>query len=165
MKIKLKKILLSSEICIRNEIPFTITPISNYTIEEMAEVFLDAYKDTLDYDGESINETNNEIGNIIRGDYGEIITSASGCIKIKEKLASIIFITKKSLNEELDMISFIPYIVTKKEVIRQGFAKALIINGLQQLIKSNYKICELSVSEGNKHAYELYISLGFEHFN
>lgn len=167
MKVRLEKPLSSENIISQQQkCQHVIVPLMNYKNKELAEVFLDGYKDTTDYEGEGISESINEINNIMNGGYGEVITSASGCIEIDNNVASIIFVTKINSNHNNSSlesgVSFIPYVVTRKQFIRQGFAKSLIINALNNLILLNYKICELSVSENNYNAYQLYISLGFQ---
>ena len=124
-------------------------------LSELAVLFLDAYRDTKDYEGESLEDAAGELKNVMSGAYGPVIHEASVCLRVGDETAAAVFITER------DGVAFMPYIVTAKKYKGMGFANQLVTNSLCVLKQLGYSELVLYVTAGNEPAEHLYRSLGF----
>ena len=131
-------------------------PLSKKNITEIAEVFLDAFKNTIDYEGEDLNDTITEIQHVFENGYGEYSEKYSSVIVSDGQIASALFVVKNEDN------LFIPYIITRKHQQGKGYAKKLIKSCAHKAKSDGIKYIDLYVTKGNTKAEKLYSNLGFE---
>ncbi len=132
-----------------------ITPVTEETIPELAGIMLDAYRDTVDYEGEDLKQTEDELGRVFRGLYGPVLKEASHTIwENGEAAASVLVCLFK--HEPT-----ITYTFTRKASKRKGYATALINKAEEELLKQGYRTLHLFVTLENRDAVNLYESLGF----
>ena len=151
-----KKIKMTIEL--KQEPIFDNYIITNFDLnhkEEMAFSMLDAYKDTVDYEGEDINDTKAEIENVINNGYGKFMIEASFMIKKNNEVASVIVI---SLYENIPTII---YVFTMKKYAKKGMASYLIKKSMQALYNLGYEKLQLFVTRDNNEAIRIYQKLGF----
>ncbi len=151
-----KKVKMTIEL--KQETIFDNYVITNFDLnhkEEIAFSMLDAYKDTVDYEGEDINDTKAEIENVINNGYGTFLIETSFMIKINNEVASVIMI---SLYEDIPTII---YVFTMKKYTKKKMASCLIKKSMQALYKIGYKKIQLFVSKDNNEAIRIYQKLGF----
>ena len=132
-----------------------LIPVTEVQLSDLAVFFLDAYRDTIDYEGESIEDAAGELQNVMSGGYGPVIHEASVCLRVGDEIAAAVFITER------DGVAFMPYIVTAKKYKGMGFARQLVTNCLCVLKQLGYSELVLYVTAGNVPAEHLYRSLGF----
>ena len=124
----------------------------------LGEVMYEAYKGTIDYDGETIDEAAEEVKGTLDGKYGHLIDSACLTLENSNRIASAIFFTWFE-DEEMPLLTFSMTRVSEKG---KGFAKELIKESLMRLKELKYSKCCLFVTEGNEPAISIYKSIGFK---
>ena len=139
-----------------NPIREEFEPLKGGHEDELAELMLDAYKGTVDYEGESLEEAKEEISNLLAGKYGNFLKEHSFLCRVEGKLASATLVT---LEEGIPLLAFS---MTRAEYKRQGYAKLLISATTDSLEKAGYRSLDLWVTESNHPAINLYRQLGFK---
>jgi GNAT superfamily N-acetyltransferase len=141
----------------------SIVPLDSVNIDSFATLMLDAYRDTIDYEGESFEDTVEELRNTFSGQYGKVILSASGAILTDEREedantnvpAAAIIVT------EYHGAPFIAYVFTSPDHQRKGYATQLLERACTLLVEEGHDCVELAVTEGSS-GENLYRHLGFE---
>ena len=132
-----------------------VLPLTAVDTKAMGAAFLDAYLDTIDYEGEGIEDAIAEVRDLFAGAYGRLHPEVSGCILASGSVASALFAAESG-----DGI-FIPYVITTKQNSGQGRATRLIKRAIQQAKHEGYRCIDLYVTKGNDRAERLYRRLGF----
>lgn len=132
-----------------------VIPLPTERYKEIGQAFLDAYRDTIDYEGESLDDAIDEVSRVINGGYGPLAVCASGAILVEGNIAAAVFV---SIHNDTP---FIPYVITSKEFKGRGMAGELLRYVLRRLSEAGYKHVELYVTKGNLPAEKLYENLGF----
>lgn len=151
-----KKIKMTIEL--KQEMIFDNYVITNLDLDQKERVavsMLDAYENTVDYEGEDINDTKAEIENVINNGYGKFMIEASFMIKKNNEVASVIVI---SLYENIPTII---YVFTMKKYAKKGMASYLIKKSMQALYNLGYEKLQLFVTRDNNEAIRIYQKLGF----
>ncbi len=123
--------------------------------EQVAALMLDAYRGTIDDEGESIVEARAEIDRTFNGEYGRFLPEFSRVVVRDSQIISAILVT------EWQGTPFIAFAMTAKAWQRKGLSKSCMINLMQDLYESQYSILRLSVTTTNLPAVNLYVSLSF----
>ncbi len=124
--------------------------------EALADLMLDAYRGTIDDEGETLEDAIAEVDRTFAGEYGDFLGAFSRVLERERQLASACLIT---LFEGKPWLSVS---MTRPRWTRQGFAGGLLNECLNLLAEARYQEIGLIVTEGNSAAEELYRSLGFE---
>ena len=124
-------------------------------VENIAHTMVDAYTETIDYEGESAEDAAGEVQNVLQDGYGRYMQEASFLIEGDASVASAIMI---NLFQGSPMVT---YVFTAKKYSRQGHAKSLLLKSIAVLKDNGYKELSLYVTEGNDSAIKLYTKLGF----
>ncbi len=133
-----------------------VQPVDKDRIREIAQIMLDSYIDTPDYEGESLNDTIKEISMVFRGYYGEFLQNASFvALNDDDEIVSCLFICEFKGEPTLT------YLFTRKDFLGQGYATSLIQTTEMALLELGYEKMYLFVSEANQPALKLYEHLGF----
>ena len=133
-----------------------IRPVDKERIREIAEVMLETYRDTADYEGESLNDTIKEISMVFRGYYGTLLEDASFLLFDEDdRIASCLFVC------EFKKEATITYLFTRKDQVGKGYAKELIQAAENALQEAGYDRIALFVSKANEPALSLYLKLRF----
>lgn len=134
-----------------------IRQVHRKDIDLLAAAFLDAYIDTIDYEGETPKEAVNEIQHAFDGAYGKLVLKASFCLRIEKEIVSTIFVF---LDEETLMIGFM---TTKASYKKKGYGEVLLKYTLNKLQQLHFQQVVLYVTKGNHPAQKLYEKLGFKY--
>ena len=137
------------------DFPFEVTPVKENLITEIAEAMHDAYEGTIDYEGENLCQTLDELKRLFSGSYGPLMEEASYLV-MEENMVVSALLTCLYRGEPT-----ITYTFTRKEGQRLGYATALIAKAEQELYKNGYHSLFLYVTLENTPAVRLYESLGF----
>ncbi|MEI8093669.1 MAG: GNAT family N-acetyltransferase [Spirochaetales bacterium] len=121
---------------------------------ESAEVFLDGYRDTVDYEGESLDETRAYLEAVFDAEHGPILPTASAGVTVDGRLASLILVSRYQGR------AFISHVVTAKAFAGKGLAKALLLRAMEAARELGLKEIDLYVTDGNP-SVALYERLGF----
>ena len=123
----------------------------------LGEVMYEAYRGTLDYSGETLEESSLEIAQTLDGKYGAIISQACLVVEADGKIASAVIFNWFE-REKMPLMTFS---MTRDSQKGKGYAKKLIRAGLGVLAREKYSECCLVVTDGNEPALSIYKSLGF----
>lgn len=124
--------------------------------DALAELMLDAYIGTVDYEGEGLQEAKEEIGNLLGGVYGTFLADHSYALWDKNVLVSATLVT---LMKERPLLAFS---MTRSDFKRHGYARRLITATANSLWESGYSSLDLWVTDSNEPAIKLYEELGFQ---
>lgn len=133
-----------------------IRPVDKGRIREIAQIMLDSYIGTPDYEGETLHDTIKEIAMVFRGTYGEFLEDASFiALDEDEAIAACLFMCNFKNEPTLT------YMFTCKACRHQGYATSLIQAAETALLELGHDRIFLFVSEDNEEALRLYRHQGF----
>jgi GNAT superfamily N-acetyltransferase len=139
-----------------------IVPLDSVNIDSFATLMLDAYRGTIDYEGESFEDTVEELRNTLAGQYGQVILSASGAIltDAHEEDANTNVPAAAIIVTEYDESPFIAYVFTSPKYQHHGYATQLIERACAILADEGRDCAELAATVGSS-GEDLYRNLGF----
>ena len=128
--------------------------------EALAALMLDAYRGTIDYDGESLDDALREIDHVCSGSYGRFLSDCSFVLDGEAGLNSACLVTL--LNEgKPDETPLLAFAMTCKRDQRRGLSSALILRSVAALSGLGYSRLSLAVTADNHPARRLNEKLGF----
>ena len=130
------------------------TPNSSDT-EMLAQLILQAYRNTIDDEEETIEDARQEIQMLFKGEYGALLTNCSDVVAYEDKLISATLLT---LWQDAPLIAFT---MTHPEWKRMGLARKGLKRTINRLLQAGYKELYLVVTRGNYAAEKFYESFGF----
>ncbi len=142
----------------KSDLTMGMRKISLSDSKVLGEVMYEAYKGTIDYSDETVEEARTEVEETLKGKYGKTIEDA--CLLIEENgqvVSAVIFnwFEKKQL-------PLLTFSMTRASAKGKGHAKNLLKSGLSVLNQAGYSECCLFVTEGNEPAISIYKKLGFQ---
>lgn len=132
--------------------------ITHNDYQALGKLMLEAYKGTVDYDGESLEDSIGEIKGTLEGKYGTLIGPASYIIEVNDVSAAAVIFT---INEK-EKLPLLTFAMTHPNFKNQGMSKHLIRKGLNSLLNLDYRECFLVVTDGNQPAQSMYEKMGFK---
>lgn len=132
-------------------------PVTQEDIADCALLMLEAYKGTIDYEGETLEDARREIKAIFNGAYGKILQSCSFLQKEKNQVRSACFVT---FYEKLQL-PLVAVMMTHPRYKNQGLGTQVLKTSMNALLDEGYTELCLVVTEGNLPAYTLYTTVGF----
>ena len=132
--------------------------ISSNDIHILGSLMLDAYRDTIDYNGESLEDAISEVQATFDGKYGLFIGKCSFIIERDGKATSASIITwfdkvKKPL---------LAFLMTHPDFKNQGSGTYLLKKSINALLDEGYHELHLVVTDGNTPAEHLFKKMGFQ---
>src|SRR5712692_6504690 len=121
----------------------------------LARLMLVAYKGTIDYDGETLEDALFEVRGVFQGKVGVFQELCSFAIENEGQFVSAIIVT---LWKEKP---FIAYSMTHPDFKNRGMATYLLKSAINALLTFGYKELFLVVTVGNEPAQHLYEKVGF----
>ncbi|MBU7032716.1 MAG: GNAT family N-acetyltransferase [Theionarchaea archaeon] len=131
--------------------------VSQKDREALGSLMLEAYRETIDYEGETLTEACQEIQNTFEGKNGAFLPSCSFLIERNDHILSACLIT---FYEKMNM-PLVAYMMTHPEYQNLGMGTFLLKTSINALLDSGYGNACLVVTKGNDPAYHLYEKLGF----
>ncbi|MDF1798678.1 MAG: GNAT family N-acetyltransferase [Planctomycetota bacterium] len=122
----------------------------------LGELMLDAYKGTVDYEGESLEEAREEVLRLMQGAYGTFLGEHSRLAWEEGSLVSAALVT---LFEGRPLLAFS---MTRARCKRRGLARSLITASALSLQAAGHLGLDLWVTDANTPAVTLYRAMGFE---
>ena len=135
--------------------PFAVHPLDAASPRALAEAFLDAYRGTVDAEGETLDDALAEVERVRAGAYGPLWPEASGVLVPGGVVAAALFVTRSTDGP------FVPYVVTRKAFAGRGCAAALLVRAADALLAAGESHAHLVVTAGNTPAERLYARLGW----
>lgn len=121
----------------------------------LAALMLDAYRGTVDDEGETAEETLAEVNAMLDGKYGPWLADASVVVELDGRLVAACVITLWS------DIPLVAQLFTHPDYTNRGLGKSLLTRSINALYDQGYEELVLYVTEGNENAQHLYAALGF----
>lgn len=137
---------------------FDARTISKTDYQSLGNLMLEAYRGTVDYDGESLEDSIGEIKGTLEGKYGTLIGPASYVIEENGVSAAAVIFT---INEK-EKMPLLTFAMTDPAYKNKGMSKYLIRKSLNSLLDLGYKECFLVVTDGNQPAQSMYEKMGFK---
>lgn len=128
-----------------------IRPVVPTDVEELAQLMLEAYRGTIDYEGEEIEEARDAIDEFFSGSP---ISNASMIASVDGAAASAVLVTL------LGTGPFISYVVTHPLHKRTGLATQVVIAACRQLAESGVNEVSFAITDGNVASEALFGRLG-----
>jgi len=123
--------------------------------DALAELMLDAYRGTIDFDDEGIEEAQTEVTDYFAS---HPVLDASTVISAEQTLLSACLVSHHRESE----LPLIAYLMTRAETKRQGYARAALTASLRWLTLLGHRRAEAYITAGNIASEELCLSLGFK---
>lgn len=136
----------------------TFEEINSKYLDKISRVFYSGYKDTVDYEGESLEQTKEYIKNLFEDKQEPIFKNLSPLLFVEGKLVGVCIIRENSKVQG----PLISYVVIDKSFKGRGFGKILMLKCLSMFIENDFSEAILYVTNTNAPAIKLYESLGFE---
>ena len=134
--------------------------ISKNDIHSLGKLMLESYRDTIDYEGEGLEEAISEVRATISGKYGRFLEQCSFIIEENGQPLSACMIT---WYEEMEA-PLVSFTMTYPDFKNLGMAGFLLQKSINALLDQGYKELCLAVTEGNTAARHLYEKIGFQAF-
>ena len=131
--------------------------VSEEDIALLGRLMYESYRDTIDYEGETLEDALAEIRSTIHGQYGTFMANCSFVIERQGEAASACLI---SWSQEFHK-PFLTYSMTHPTSKNQGRGTFLLKKSINTLLDQGYQELTLVVTEGNIPAQRLYQKLGF----
>lgn len=126
-------------------------------VPELAELMLDSYQGTVDYDGETIQEATSEVKSYFERIDPTAMLPCSLVALSEGHIVSACLVSKWEKRPE----PLISYIMTKGNFKGQGLGKALVRRSLHSIRDAGYDGACGFVTEGNTPSERLLVGLGF----
>jgi GNAT superfamily N-acetyltransferase len=114
-----------------------------------------AYLNTIDYDGESLEQSAAEIAKTVDGEYGEFMPSCSKVATREGHLVSATLITR------FEDRPFVAFTFTDPALSGGGLARSCMQAAMAELFRQGERELRLVVTLANAPAVALYTGLGF----
>ena len=124
--------------------------------ESLASLMLAAYRDTIDYDGETLEDALFQMRSVFQGKFGPFQDLSSFGVEEDARLLSAIIITTW---ESRPLVAFS---MTRPESKNLGMSTFLLKSSINALLTFGQKELALVVTAGNEPAEHIYEKLGFK---
>ncbi len=121
----------------------------------LAALMLDAYRGTVDDEGEDLEDAVGAIEALFGGDFGELDFAASVVFRVEREPVAATFVTQY---EGRPLIAFS---MTRPGAARRGFARRGLHHAFGVLARAGETEVHLVVTDGNDPAAGLYLAEGF----
>lgn len=140
----------------KSEEVYVFDRINTDDLEALVASMFEAFQDTVDYEGESLEDLKKELCSVIEGEYGTFLPKASFEIKRNGEIAAAILIS--SYNDKPLVLE----LFTTKKYLHLGMANSLLKKSVNVLLSLGYENLVLNVHPKNFGAINLYKKIGFK---
>lgn len=127
--------------------------------DALAALMIDAYRGTIDYDDETIEDALDEIHAYMDGQRGGApLLSVSRLAFRRDELISACLVAEWDDRSQ----PIIAYVMTRADAKRQGLARNLLITVLILLSEAGHSEVRAVITDGNTASERLFKNLGFE---
>jgi GNAT superfamily N-acetyltransferase len=131
--------------------------VSQDDVAALGSLMLEAYRGTVDYEGEDLRDAQEEVRGTFGGKYGPFLPDCSFLIETEGQPQAACLITwSERLKSPL-----LTYSITHPNAQNRGLGAFLICQSINALVSRGHRNLYLVVTEGNAPAQHLYEKLGF----
>jgi ribosomal protein S18 acetylase RimI-like enzyme len=124
--------------------------------EAIAHLMLEAYRGTIDAEpGDTLDTARGEVATTLEGGYGDFMPEASFLAHEEDELVSASLVTRYQAHP------LIAFTMTRPDRKERGLSRAAMGRSFAALAGAGEPHVDLVVTEGNRPAHHLYVSLGF----
>jgi ribosomal protein S18 acetylase RimI-like enzyme len=134
---------------------WTIRPVRGHDREPLAALMLEAYRGTVDDEGETLEGAREEVRRTFEGDYGAFLSQFSILAEDGDRMIGASLITL------WEGRPFVAFTMTHPDAKNRGLATALMSRSIELLWAAGHDELRLIVTEGNDSAIHVYKKLGF----
>lgn len=146
----------------RNDIPYLndceIRNVSEEDGEALAVLMLSAYRGTIDYEDEDIEDARMEVRRLVDGEYGKPVWDCSYVAEMADVMVGAVIVTLDK-EENLPLLAFA---MTSPDRKRSKVASTLMKHAVNSMIDAGYNETIAYVTEGNEPSAGLASRFGFE---
>lgn len=150
------KLLLQDQRAQRLEGLWPCRAITPSDIPALAQLVLDAYKGTIDDEGQTLDEALQAIQDTFAGTSGRLLNECSFVIEERGQALACTIVT---LWHQQPLLA---YVMTHPAAQSRGMGRFLIQKSIESLLAQGYHELSLFVTKGNLPAQHLYDMLGFQ---
>jgi len=145
----------------RNDTPeldgFKIRNVGEEDGEALAALMLAAYRGTVDYEDEDLNDAREEIGRLADGEYGKPLWDCSFVAEMSSVIVGAVIVTLDK-DEDVPLLAFA---MTNPDRKRSKVATTLMKRTVNSMIDAGYRETIAYVTEGNEPSAGLAARFGF----
>lgn len=145
------ELALSASIAIDPVANVTIRTLTRSDVHALAELMLDAYIGTIDYEGETIDEAVGEVESWLDG--SALLDHSYAAIVDGAFVSAVLVMTLKGL-------PFIAIVMTRSDSKNQGLGRYVTATALASLREEGEEQVVLYITDGNTPSEKLFLSLG-----
>lgn len=123
--------------------------------EALAVLMHEAYRDTIDDEGESLDDSRAVVQQLFAGDFGAPLWAVS---EVTERAGRVVSATLLTVWEDRPFVAFM---LTAPRHQGRGLARAGLLRAINRLAAGDETVVRLVVTQGNAPAERLYERLGF----
>ena len=125
----------------------------------LAELMIDAYRGTIDYDGETLDDALSEVNAFLAGERGgQPWLHMSFLAFANSNLVGACLISEWQERQ----LPIIAYLMTGASWKNHGIGRQLLFRALREIRKKGYSEVRAIITEGNKPSENLFLKLGFQ---
>ena len=128
------------------------TPIAHTDVDGLAQLMLDAYRDTIDYEGETLDDATTVVQQLV--DREDPLWEHSRAVQVNQTIVSAALITC------FQGVPLLSYVVTHPDHQNHGYARLAVSSALASLTAVGHSEAVWYVTEGNTASEALSHSLG-----
>jgi ribosomal protein S18 acetylase RimI-like enzyme len=125
-------------------------------VQTLGALMYRAYLNTIDYEGETLEQSIAEVVKTIQGDYGPFVASCSMLVLRQGSPVSATLITR------FENRPFVAFTFTDQAFAGQGLARMAMQAAMAELLRQGERELRLVVTLANAPAVALYTKLGFK---
>ncbi|HEY4666248.1 MAG TPA: GNAT family N-acetyltransferase [Anaerolineales bacterium] len=127
--------------------------------DALADLMIDAYRGTIDYDNETVEDAMSEVQAYLGGQRGGVPLLGLSRLAYRESL-----LVSACLVAEWDQRQqpIIAYVMTRADAKKQGFASHVLISVLREIREAGHGGVRAVITQGNTASERLFGNLGFQ---
>jgi ribosomal protein S18 acetylase RimI-like enzyme len=137
-------------------------PVTGHDAAVLGALMYDAYHDTIDDEGERLEEAVAEIEGVFNGKYGPLLDSCSLLVEEDGRALGATIITDWSDERTGQKQPLLAFLMTHPDASGQGLGTFLLSTSINALLAQGESELVLFVTVGNSAAQHIYQKLGFE---
>jgi GNAT superfamily N-acetyltransferase len=137
-----------------------VRKISKDDAESLGHLMLEAFRGTIDYEGETLADSIAEVNGALNGKYGPFLDQCSFLIEQDGEAVSAVMVT---FFEEMTL-PLLAFAMTHPDYQSKGMSSHLIERSINALLDEGYDEAYLVVTEGNSPAIHMAQKIGFKPF-